>query len=135
MTESEFADWSKFKLWDNNLWMIESSLALSNSRITTRPILRSIGEHEGQLSSTPQVILVIQNENDSTVSVDLICPNTDAAVFCGVYDSNGRMIAIRSAHVTNKTNYQFQFIGQQFDCAKVFILDSNFCPLCEAQRT
>ena len=58
----------------------------------------------------------------------------NAAVFCGVYGNGGKMIAVRSAQVTGESDYQFQFGGQKFDYAKVFVLDNDFRPLCEAVR-
>ena len=45
------------------------------------------------------------------------------------------MIAVRSAQITDKSSYQFQFDGQQFDYAKAFVVDSDFRPLCEGKRT
>ena len=69
------------------------------------------------------------------ISAVISCWDSDATVFCGVYNNSGKMIAVRSVQATSESNYQFQFDGQQFDYAKVFIVDSNFCPLCEAKRT
>ena len=69
------------------------------------------------------------------VIVNIRCDDSDAIVFCGVYNNSGKMIAIRSAQITRELNYQFQFDGQQFDYAKVFIVDGNFCPLCESKKS
>ena len=70
----------------------------------------------------------------NAVTANVTCPDTNAAVFCGVYGNGGKMIAVRSAQVTGESDYQFQFGGQKFDYAKVFVLDNDFRPLCEAVR-
>ena len=73
--------------------------------------------------------------NDKTVIAAITCPDSSAFVFCGVYNNSGKMIAVRSTQITSESNYQFQFDGQQFDYARVFILDNNFYPLCESKRS
>ena len=45
------------------------------------------------------------------------------------------MIAVRSTQITGESNYQFHFDGQQFDYAKVFIVDGNFFPLCASKKS
>ena len=82
--------------------------------------------------NSPQITV---SRNGNTVTANVVCSDSNASVFCGVYNNSGKMIAVRSVQVTSESNYQFQFDGQQFDYAKAFIVDSNFCPLCEAKRT
>ena len=92
----------------------------------------NIHYNDGSVRRVYSINEVVRSENNISVLVN--CADTTASVFCGVYDNSGKMITVRSAQITSESNYQFQFDGQQFDYAKVFILDSNFCPLCEAQR-
>ena len=84
--------------------------------------------------------------NGSVARVNIICPDTDAIVFCGAYNNSGKMIAVRSvqvasvppvkvAPVTGELTYQFQFGREQFDYAKAFIVDVNFRPLCDSKRS
>ena len=87
----------------------------------------------GEASSNAVISTV--NFNGNTVTVNVVCSDKNASVFCGVYNNSGKMIAVRSVQVTGESSYQFQFDGQQFDYAKVFILDSNFCPLCESKSS
>ena len=75
------------------------------------------------------------SRNGNSVTANIVCPDNNAIVFCGVYNNSGKMLAVRSAQITGESNYQFQFDGQQFDYAKAFIVDSDFRPLCESKRT
>ena len=90
--------------------------------------------HWKTLQTAPEIKSVVLND-DRVVTAQIICPANDITVYCATYDVAGKMIAVRSVQVTSESNCQFQFDGQQFDYAKVFILDSNFCPLCESKRT
>lgn len=76
---------------------------------------------------------VIRNEN--IVTVNIVCADSNATIFCGIYNHSGKMIAIRFVQVTSESNYQFQFDGQQFDYARAFIVDANFRPLCDGKRS
>ena len=73
--------------------------------------------------------------NQGFITATIVCPKDHAVLFCGVYNNSGKMVAVRFAQITGESNYQFQFDGQQFDYAKVFIIDSDFRPLCESKRT
>ena len=75
------------------------------------------------------------SRNGNTVTANVVCSDSNASVFCGVYNNSGKMIAVRSVQVTSESTYQFQFDGQQFDYAKAFVVDSDFRPLCEGKRT
>ena len=87
----------------------------------------------GEISDNTVIHTVSRNKN--IVTADIACADSNASVFCGVYNNSGKMIAVRSVQITSESNYQFSFEGQQFDYAKVFILDKDFCPLCESGRT
>ena len=87
------------------------------------------------VTATPKTYVNTVRRNENTITTNIVCANSNASVFCGVYDNSDKMIAVRSVQVTSESSYQFQFDGQQFDYAKIFIVDSNFCPLCEAKRT
>ena len=75
------------------------------------------------------------SRNGNTITANVVCADSNATVFCAVYNNSGKMIAVRSAQITGESNYQFQFDGQQFDYAKAFIVDGNFCPLCESKKS
>lgn len=75
------------------------------------------------------------SRNGNTITANVVCADSNASVFCAVYNNSGKMISVRSAQITSESNYQFQFDGQQFDYAKAFIVDSDFRPLCESNRT
>ena len=71
--------------------------------------------------------------NETTVTVNAVCVDDNATVFCGAYDNGGKMIAVRSAPIASESNYKFQFDSEPFDYVKAFIVDENLCPLCEAK--
>lgn len=75
------------------------------------------------------------SRDGNTVTADIVCSDTGAAIFCGAYDNGGKMIAALSVPVTDETSYRFQLDGQQFDYVKVFIFDSAFRPLCDGKRS
>jgi hypothetical protein len=75
------------------------------------------------------------SRNGNTVTTEIVCGNSGATVFCVAYSNSGKMIAVRSAQVTGESAYQFQFDGQEFDYAKVLLLDGDSVPLCEPKRT
>ena len=77
----------------------------------------------------------VQRNLDNAVTANVACSDRTATVFCAVYNSAGKMIAVESAQVTESTSYDFRFGNAQFDYAKVFVLDSNFMPLCGSVKT
>ena len=84
---------------------------------------------------TQHTIINSANRNENTVTVNVVCADSNALVFCAAYNNSGKMIAVSSAQITSESNYQFQFDGQQFDYAKAFIVDSDLRPLCESKRS
>ena len=89
----------------------------------------------GKVQSAKTADINTVSRNGNTITANILCSNSNASVFCGVYTNSGKMIAAHSVQITSESSYQFQFDGQQFDYAKVFIIDSDFRPLCESVRT
>ena len=75
------------------------------------------------------------SRSGNTITANVVCDVSNASVFCAVYNTSGKMIAVRIAQITSELNYQFQFDDQQFDYAKAFIVDSDFRPLCESKMS
>lgn len=71
----------------------------------------------------------------SSVVAEIAGSATGATAFCAIYDGGGKMTGIRSAPVAGESSCQFDFDGQPFDYAKVFIADGSFRLLCDAKRT
>ena len=115
---------------------VTDGITANLSDYDSNPVNAEFKPGEIQINETADnAVINTVSRNGSTVTANVVCANGNASVFCGVYNNSGKMIAVRSVQVTSESNYQFQFDGQQFDYAKVFIVDSNFCPLCEAKRT
>ena len=69
--------------------------------------------------------------NGKTVTSSITCSETDASIFCGIYTNEGKMISVQVVRVKGETTqtYQFQFESEQFDYAKIFVLDRNLRPI------
>ena len=114
---------------------VTDGISANLSDYDSNPVSAEFKPGKIQISETADnTSITTVSRNGNMITVNVVCANSNASVFCGVYDNNGKMIAVRSVQVTSESSYQFQFDGQQFDYAKVFILDDNFRPLCEAQR-
>ena len=69
----------------------------------------------------------------SSVVAEISGSATGATAFCAIYDGGGKMAGIRSAPVAGESSCQFDFNGQPFEHAKVFILDDAFRLLCDGK--
>ena len=77
----------------------------------------------------------VQRNADNAVTANVSCSDRTATVFCAVYNSAGKMIAVESKQVTESDSYDFRFGNTHFDYAQIFVLDSNFMPLCGSAKT
>ena len=65
------------------------------------------------------------------VTVEAVCDNSGAAVYCGVYGATGQLLAVRSLPVTpGQERYVFPLILSPGTAVKAFLLDAESRPLC-----
>ena len=92
------------------------------------------GEAFGDFAIEPLAVKKVALDGGK-VTAEVVCGLSDASVYCAVYDASGAMIAMSVKPVSGADAYEFQFDGAAFDYAKVFLLDADLNPLCEAKRS
>ena len=70
------------------------------------------------------------NMTGEIVEAVIHCSNSNAKIYCAVYNNNGKLIAVHSTPVTNESNYQFQFSERHYNYAMVVVLDEDLRPIC-----
>ncbi|MBQ6207923.1 MAG: InlB B-repeat-containing protein [Oscillospiraceae bacterium] len=115
---------------------VTDGISANLSDYDSNPVNAEFKPGKIQISETADnTAITTVSRNGNTITANVVCADSNATVFCAVYNNSGKMIAVRSAQITGESNYQFQFDGQQFDYAKAFIVDGNFCPLCESKKS
>ena len=115
---------------------VKDGISANLSDYDSNPVNAEFKPGKIQISETADnTAITTVSRNGNTITTNVVCTDSNATVFCAVYNNSGKMIAVRSAQITGESNYQFQFDGQQFDYAKAFIVDGNFCPLCESKKS
>ena len=92
------------------------------------------GEASGEFTIEPLAVKAV-TPNGANVQARVVCGVSDASVYCAVYDNDGKMLAVNVKPVSGAETYDFQFDGVSFDYAKVFLLDADLSPLCEAKHS
>ena len=115
---------------------VKDGIAANLSDYDFNPVNAEFKSGKIQIDETSDNIVInTVSRNGNTITANVVCVDSNATVFCAVYNNSGKMIAVRSVQITGESSYQFQFDGQQFDYAKAFIVDGNFCPLCESKKS
>ena len=71
-------------------------------------------------------------DNQVVVTASVICPVSNASVYCAVYNSSGKMLSVDMQEATESKTYSFFFNSASVSYTKVFVLDYDLRPLCEA---
>ena len=115
---------------------VKDGISANLSDYDSNPVNAEFKPGKIQISETADnTAITTVSRNGNTITANVVCADSNATVFCAVYNNSGKMIAVRSAQITGESSYQFQFDGQQFDYAKAFIVDSDLRPLCESKRS
>lgn len=88
--------------------------------------------HWTQLRYGPEIDSVIREGTD--IIAMIYCDEEGVTAFCGVYSSDGQMIALDIKAITESGEYIFKFTENQFDYAKVILLKRDMMPLCCSVR-
>ena len=89
------------------------------------------GETSSEFTIEPLAVKKVTPSGGNVVA-QVACGLSDASVYCAAYDNSGKMLAVKVKTVTGAETYDFAFDGVSFDYAKVFLLDADLSPLCEA---